>query len=168
MLAVMRCWALGILVLVACTPARDRGATGPGPDAPSQAPQGSGWTAGAAVVEVGSVAGRADFRRLLRYTRANSRLEIEDSDPFATGQESPTPRVLKLGRTLSSEESRRVEEILANVRPDGDALARRCAPGGCLWLERIFADGDRARLEDFKTVQGVLADLTGFFPEARK
>ena len=63
---------------------------------------------------------------------------------------------------------RRVEDILASVRPDGDALARRCAPGGCVWLERVFAYGRRDRLEDFKSVQPVLGDLTALFPEVRK
>ncbi len=152
-------------LLLACAPERPQRA-----GQTSQAPVtvASGWTAGAALIEAGTVAGRADFRRLLRYTRASGSLELQDSDPFASGTESKTARVLNLSRVLSPEERQRVEAVLDRVQPDAAALERRCAPGGCVWLERVGADGTRQRLEHLESAQPVLRELSALFPEARQ
>jgi hypothetical protein len=71
--------------------------------------------------------------------------------------------VVRRSIVVGSSDRNAVEAILARVRPDGAALARRCAPGGCLWL---VLDGDE-RMEDDATVRPALLDLSRFFPELR-
>lgn len=127
-------------------------------------PSASGWTAGAESVEVGAQGGIGDLFRHIRYSRSAGTLSVEDSDPFAAGREQHPARVVRRSIVLGRTERASVEATLARVQPDGAALARRCAPGGCTWLSRDGGD----RLEDHATVSVVMSELSRFFPELRQ
>jgi hypothetical protein len=122
-----------------------------------------GWTGGADVVEVGARGGHAALHRIIRYSRVSGTLTVDDSDPFASGQEKRTPRITRKSIRLDARDREAVERILASVLPDSAALDRRCFPGGCRWIE---LDGDD-RLEDNDIAGRALAELSRFFPELR-
>jgi hypothetical protein len=124
----------------------------------------SGWTRGADTVIVASRGGLGDFFRKITYSRSAGTLSVEDSDPFAGEREQHPARVVRRSRALGPDDRRRVEAILGRVQPDAAALARRCAPGGCLWIER----DDGARLEDDVSVRPALVELSRLFPELRE
>lgn len=159
-------------LLLACEPGsrastQPAPVTAPPPVSGSQSPSGpaaTGWTKDADTVVVGAQAGVGDFFRKIKYLRPSATLSVEDSDPFAGGREQHPARVIRRSRALGVEERRRVEEILGRVQPDAAALARRCAPGGCLWIER----DDGERLEDGALVRPALTELSRFFPELRE
>lgn len=155
------CAAIACALCCACEPAsRSAGRASPASPAASSP---TGWTADAERLEVGARGGVGDFFRIIRYSRSAGTLSVDDSDPFAGGREQRPARVVRRSIAVGDRERNAVEAILALVRPDGAALARRCAPGGCLWLA---LDGGE-RLEDDATVRPVLLDLSHFFPELR-
>lgn len=114
-----------------------------------------------------SQAGRADFRREFHYDLRTGALRVHDSDPFWTGKAEGSPRVIQESKTLTAEERDRVERALHALCPTPEALARRCAPGGCMQLSVEDASGKATRIEDAETVRAVMQQLAPHFPQLR-
>jgi hypothetical protein len=108
-------------------------------------------------------AGRGDFFRELRYDFAAGEVSVNDSDPFATGKEEKTPRVIQRSRTLTPEEKAKTEAALFAICPSEEARKARCAPGGCMRLEVAGT-----ALEHAETVERVMKILADLFPELRR
>jgi len=140
------------------SPARPSGGGSAGRCAP--------WLDAAALVAT-SESGRRDFFRTFEYDFATGALRVHDSDPFATGAEARSPRVTDDTTTLSGAAKDRIEQALFAVCPGPEALARRCAPGGCQQLVVTARSGGVTRVEDDATVTAVMRALAALFPKLR-
>jgi hypothetical protein len=114
-----------------------------------------------------SQSGRRDFFRKFEYDFATGVVGVHDSDPFADGPEARSPRVTSDTTTLSGAAKDRIERALFAVCPSPEALARRCAPGGCRRLTVTDRSGSITRVEDDSTVAAVMRELAALFPKLR-
>lgn len=145
----------------------------PSETSPPARPSGGGsagrcapWLDAAALVAT-SQSGRRDFFRKLEYDFATGVVRVHDSDPFAAGSEASAPRVTVDTTTLSGASKDRIERALFAVCPGPEALARRCAPGGCQRLTVTDRSGTVTRVEDAPTVAAVMRELAALFPKLR-
>jgi hypothetical protein len=145
----------------------------PPSESPPARPSGGGstgrcvpWLDAAALVAT-SQSGRRNFFRTFEYDFATGALRVHDSDPFATGAEVRSPRVTDDTTTLSGAAKDRIERALFAVCPGPEALARRCAPGGCQRLVVTARSGSVTRVEDGPTVAAVMRELATLFPKLR-
>jgi len=118
---------------------------------------------------VSSQAGRADFIRTFQYDFATGVLTVDDSDPFASadGVEAKEPRIIKKTKTLKGDEKGSFERGLRSICPSAQALAARCAPGGCARLEVVGKAG-KSEVQDAATVKAVMGQFLPFFPDLRR
>ncbi len=143
--------------------------TPPGPTvpvAPVAAPTCAFWN-GARGLEVRTNAGRGDFFREFRYDFGTARVEVHDSDPFATGPETKVPRVIQRSVMLSPADKARTEQALFSACPSEADTKRSCAPGGCLRLA-VQGGGGPPSLDDCDPARRALEAFEPFFPELRK
>ena len=132
------------------------------PAAPACVP----WTDAVSLV-ASSQAGRPDFVRSLELDFETGVVRVHDSDPFATGQEASPPRVIDESIALSPAARDRLVRSLLALCPSAEAMARRCAPGGCMQLVVTDGASRTTRVEDASTVRAVMQQLSGFFPQLR-
>jgi hypothetical protein len=111
--------------------------------------------------------GRPDFFRELDYDLTTGVLRVHDSDPFPDGTEQRPPRVIEASTTLAAESRDRVARALYALCPGAEAMARRCAPGGCVRLTVTERSGKTTSIEDGATVSAVMGALITFFPQVR-
>jgi len=140
----------------------------PGPTAavvPSSFPSCPFWR-GARSLKVRANAGRGDFFREFRYDFGTGQVDVDDSDPFATGPETKAPRVIQRSLRLSPADKARSEQALFSSCPSDADAKRSCAPGGCLRLE-VQGAGGPPSLDDCDTARGALKTFEPFFPELR-
>lgn len=172
--------ALVFLALVACTPSTPDPVVAPATSASAPSASSGGVTASSRAAPCTpwgnpgfgayafNVAGRADFKRELRYDDAKGIVTVHDSDPYAnaSGKEEKTPRVIDKSKTLTPDEHRALTVDLFQICPDTAAMAAQCAPGGCAHLE-VTSEGKKVVVEDAKTVGAVMHRLESYFPELR-
>ncbi len=137
------------------------------PSEPSGATTPCAFWQGAKSLVVRAGAGRGDDFREFRYDFVSGKVEVNDSDAFATGKEAKVPRVTKKSKTISADEKLRVEKGLVVLCPTAEDMKRRCAPGGCAHMEVQGAAGT-STLEDSAPVWGVMKLLQPLFPEIRQ
>ena len=125
------------------------------------------WDREATLVTASSQAGRADFRRELRYDRTGKTLAVSDADPFAGGTEAKVPRVIERTRPLSPDESARLDAALFAICASEAALKARCAPGGCVQLV-VKTAGAEVTVEDLQVVSKAMEVFAPYFPELRR
>jgi hypothetical protein len=162
--------ALGMASACACS--RETAASPPGDPSKGEAaatdspsPLGAGaahrcppWVDAASFIATAQGGRREAFRKF-EYDFASGALRVHDSDPFATGKESPQPRVTDDTTTLSGAAKDHLEQALFAVCPGAEAMARRCAPGGCQRLTVTDHAGKTTRVEDPATVGAGLPKL---------
>lgn len=157
----------------ASSPAASNGPPSTPGETSAPSPRGAGparrcppWVDAASLVAT-SQAGRRDFFRKFEYDFASGVLHVHDSDPFPTGQEASQPRVTDETTTLSGGSKDRIEQALFAVCPGPEAMARRCAPGGCQRLTVTDHSGNVSRIEDAPTVRAVMREFVASFPKLR-
>jgi hypothetical protein len=137
------------------------------PSSGSQQPPTCAPWANAVSLVARSQAGRPDFFRELGYDFKTGAVRVHDSDPFPDGKTPGAPRVIQDAKTLPADTRDRVERALTTTCPTADAMAQRCAPGGCMRLVITHADGKTTTVEDHATVQAIMQQLATQFPQLR-
>jgi hypothetical protein len=112
--------------------------------------------------------GAGGFFRELTFDDASGAVSVRDSDPYATGKEIPNPQVVEKTLTLSAADREAVAKDLLRICPDAEAMAARCAPGGCSSLEVRARAGAPTTVQDVATVRRVMQRLAPFFPGLRE
>lgn len=137
------------------------------PSAPLAATTPCAFWKGAKSLVVHAGSGRGDDFREFRYDFVSGKVEVNDSDAFATGKEAEVPRVTKKSKILSADEKVRVEKGMVALCPTAEDMKRRCAPGGCAYLE-VQGSVGTSTVEDSDAVWGVMKLLQPLFTEIRQ
>lgn len=108
------------------------------------------------------------FRQFV-YDDATGKLEVHDSDLFASGKEEKTPRVIQKSITLSADDHEATTAELLKLCPDAAAMVAPAAPGGGTTVEvrPRGSEGSAATIRSVTIGAKVMERFTPFFPELR-
>lgn len=165
------CWhALATVALAAAC--QDPGAAKPGPGASPAAASAAAracepWGARGFRVTVKTVGARDDAFRELTFDDTAGIITAHDSDIFASGHESATPRAIRDSKTLASDEHAALTRRLLAICPDAEARERACAPGACTSVRVERPGAAKVSFDDAVSGRLIMAELESFFPALR-